>query len=55
MGFPSFSHTAGIPGGLPIGPRAFAEASDHPTHTALNLWRNSVGNPKFGPRVGGLR
>eukprot|EP01050_Picozoa_sp_SAG11_P023350 SAG11_NODE_4669_length_1813_cov_1.649358_1_plen_128_part_00 len=30
-------------------PKTFAEATDRPTYTALNLWRNPMGNPKFGP------
>lgn len=46
FGFPPFQGVREGSGDLP---RTFAEASDRPTYTALNLWRNSVGNPKFGP------
>ena len=46
FGFPPFKGVREGSGDLP---HTFAEASDRPTYTALNLWRNSVGNPKFGP------
>ena len=46
FGFPPFKGVREGSGDLP---HSFAEASDRPTYTALNLWRNSVGNPKFGP------
>ena len=46
FGFPPFTGVVEGSGDLP---KTFAEASDRPTYTALNLWRNSVGNPKFGP------
>lgn len=44
MGFPPFKNASH--GELP---HTFAEATDRPTYTALNLWFNSMGNPKFGP------
>lgn len=46
FGYPPFPGVVEGSGDLPA---TFALASDRPTYTALNLWRNSVGNPKFGP------
>ena len=46
MGFPPFKNVTEGSGDLP---HTWAEACDRPTYTALNLWKNSLGNPKFGP------
>jgi hypothetical protein len=46
MGFPPFQNVTEGSGDLP---HTWVEACDRPTYTALNIWRNSIGNPKFGP------